>query len=235
MGIRKGLRTISTVGGVMLVALCWAIPAGADNINPAGWYASNAPRSLFAKWEFDNGLPNWTSWADDWGWVPSADPLYGNGLYQPAVLVIGSGGGTHTMLGFQLPNFVDVMPLKKMRIQVTFTPGSGTLAPWIEGVTGLETTAEGDPCSSEDCVGMQTGGVSAYQRPDSDSWYFYEDWEIAPNPWMEQVTLVVPDGISIGQVYIETISTPVPPAVWLLGSALLGLFAVGRRKGRTED
>jgi len=51
-----------------------------------------------------------------------------------------------------------------------------------------------------------------------------------PNPDWEIVQIFVPDGSALHQVVIDTISTPLPPAVWLLGTALAGLMVIARRQ-----
>jgi len=234
----KGLRTISTVGGAMLIALCWAIPAGADSIdfdiNAAGWVDDAAPRSLYAEWGATSLTPG-LHVADTWSSVASPnplEPLYSDGLLLPGVSVSGlppKPSSPFPNMQFWLPNFVDSMPLKKVRIQVVFSTTSDTAVPLIMGVDG-GALGEAHPCSVG-CFGELTY-ASELQPLVGDSWYFYEDWEIVPNPWYETVNLQVPNGVSMEGVVIETLSTvPVPPAVWLLGSALLGLFAVGRRRG----
>ena len=54
-----------------------------------------------------------------------------------------------------------------------------------------------------------------------------------PNPDFEIVKIFAPAAFELESIRIETQSIPLPQAVWLLGSGLIGLLAV-RRKFRKK-
>jgi len=57
-----------------------------------------------------------------------------------------------------------------------------------------------------------------------------ESWEMFPNPDSEIVKIFAPTEFELVSIEIHTQSVPIPAAVWLLGSAILGLAAVSRRR-----
>ena len=66
--------------------------------------------------------------------------------------------------------------------------------------------------------------------------YFFEDWVMRPNPDWEFINIFTPNGVSLHEVVIDTVSyVPLRPAAILFGFALLVLAAVGRRSnGRSH-
>jgi len=249
----KGLRTISTVGGAALVALCWAGSAAAviTGHDDAGWYASGQDRSLIAEWRFDSDPGSNTEVADSWAWRSGpGEPLLGGGSMSPDVeytnLTYNTGGWTGGTVDdpaagsmrFWLPNFIDEMPIKHVRVQVEFNETANPKEFWgvnPDGVWGYS-DLPGHGCyfdsgtASGGCAGDFVGGY--FEGDETKVWYSQDNWKIEPNPYAEYIDMEIPKDVWIDRVVIETISTvPVPPAVWLLGSALLGLLAVGRRRG----
>lgn len=123
-------------------------------------------------------------------------------------------GATGTVLEIFIPNFVDPLPLKKLRIQVTYEPGSSGLDPLVVGVTGVD-----DPAGT--VPGILVDHVVDDEDPSDTLAYFYEDWVVYPNPDYELIELFVPFGVTLDEVIVDTVSTvPVPGALYLFASAL---------------
>ncbi len=123
-----------------------------------------------------------------------------------------------------IPNFIDPLPIKHMRIQLSF---DGTDMPASEMADHITIFAEDDGQSVPwELVGL--GGSDG--RFDGHNFYF--DFDIWPSPDWEQITF---QGLRAGRnllwIEIDTISTvPLPAAVWLFGSGLLGLIGFSKRK-----
>ena len=195
-------------------------PAWGDDFNPPPW--RGLPYSVEAEWEFlappvnpffitpdsfgtvggplynlnpnilphaDLGIPN------DWAWVP-AD---GDG----GLLATNPGGSS---IAFNLPNYIDPLPEKWIRIQITYT-GTVSVAEVLGTDNGV--LVPGVPVSQ--------GGVTG-QR-----WF---DYHIFPNPDWEQIVLFATEGSVIDQVYIDTISIPAPAGVL----AIAGMGLCWRRR-----
>ena len=118
---------------------------------------------------------------------------------------------------FHMPNFVDPLPLKRLRIQVTYSGSE----PMIFGVT------------AEDPLGVEsvTFVDRVYDIPqDPLQGYYYEDWEIVPNPDFEFVSILNLPGTIIHQVVIDTVSVPEPATLGLLGFGALAVIRKRRKK-----
>jgi len=218
---------------VLMVAtlVCFSGEVSADDLNPPGY--RNGSLSYFAEWDafghFSNPLgffPDTESNVDD------SDP--NTNLYSQFNTHIDFDAGGGWILtqpgGIQNPsrpasfvtnvvNWVDFLPEKQLRVQVTYT-GAGS--PTIGPVTGFH---EGAPHGSEllpDSAGTPVGGFG-----DGVS-YFYEDWVIHPNPDWEQIQFNVPQGTIVEQIVIDTISIPEPTTMALAGVCLVGLLSLGR-------
>lgn len=158
---------------------------------------------------------DWVASATDWEVSvfetgPSQFPLDPT---EPAA----SDDGTDTSI--ILPNFIDPLPLKQMRIQMFFDgPVSGDLI-------GLEVFAF-DP---EDAIVNFVGGSGPV-----DSNVHFIDIEIVPNPDWEQIIIfgntggnVIPGNLLT--IEIDTVSIPEPSTLTLAVLTLFGLVGYGRR------
>lgn len=193
--------------------------AEADDLHPPDYRGDE--NSIFAKWEIENmGLG-----LTEFKYNISEYPLTTEENEGKPGFSIESGEKNDLYIFF-MPNVVDPLPLKKMRIQVTW---SGK-APTIEGITGV------DP-KEEVSSAFLTHIVDDPLHPDVTSvdatnGYFYEDWELYPNPDYEFITISLFEDSKIHQVVIDSVSTPIPGALWLLGSGLTGLIAFKRKLKR---
>ena len=134
---------------------------------------------------------------------------------------LGDVGGGNIL--FSIPNRPDDRPVKHLHIQISgiWEPG---FVPVIDDLFG--TIINDPPEDDEHPLGVFIG--SDETNPGFHRW---EDWDIYPNPDFENLSLFIPEGAFVNQVVIDTISAvPLPPAVVLFGSALVGLVGMARRK-----
>ena len=110
-----------------------------------------------------------------------------------------------------LPNFIDPLPLKLMRIQMRF--GSP-----VSGDSLSISVSASDPLPTDDLI---VGGSLG------DSSWHYIDVEIRPNPDSEQIIIYGGSGPSLYEVEIDTVSLPEPAT---LGLVLMGGLAILRRR-----
>lgn len=203
--------------------------SNADNFAPPTWVGQ--PLSYHAEWDFGNsndisspdsegnGGPVTNEFLYDlfsthidydgpgWGWVPGDGD---GGITKP-------GGGS---FGINTINWVDELPLKYIRIQITYA-GNAPDVPYAQGFS---------------FEGYHGGGVGTIDHgqfiPDPpgavnvDPNHVYWDLTIQPNPDWEQIVVNVPDGTTIDQIVVDTISIPEPTSLGLL--SLGGLLALRR-------
>lgn len=210
-------------GGTFALALVLALVA-APALQAADLYPpdyAGQPHWAVAFWEDEGAGLTLTGFDFEAGVYPlSQQDLFGGGPGQPS-LEIDPIPGTGALFSFFMPNFIDPLPLKLMRIQVTYAdPGPEPL------VTGIIASDPSGPVATMRGEHFVPGSV-----PLTGLSYFYEDWHLWPNPDWEIAQIFVPDGAMLEQVVVHTLSTvPLPPAVWLLGSALVGLAVVARQR-----
>jgi len=117
----------------------------------------------------------------------------------------------------QLPNWVDEMPLKLMRVQTHFiTPSIETL---VAGVGNLQAFEGPDPVL--DISELSTTLFPIDVLPDTGSGtpvvgVLVQDFAMMPNPDWEYLEIYVPEGTAVGQVVIDTVSIPEPATLLLL-------------------
>jgi hypothetical protein len=129
-------------------------------------------------------------------------------------------------LVFNVPNWIDTEPLKRVRIQVTYQGP----APSTEVIGSL-----GVPGSSDNVTEVFIGRVpgTSPNLPAGMS-YFYDDWEVRPNPDWEQVVIRMLENTFVDQVVIDTVSyIPEPSglALGIAGLTSLRWVAGGWRRG----
>ncbi|MEN6306318.1 MAG: PEP-CTERM sorting domain-containing protein [Anaerohalosphaeraceae bacterium] len=198
---------ISFLALVMLLALSWT-PARADDLNPPPY--RGGPLSVYAHW---NLLPG-TTFLNLTGFstVDDNDPTTVLHPVQPSPQVPQGPGGSYE---FQLPNFVDQMPIKYMRVQLAWLNSS--IPPISVSSLALDGT---NPITGQvtyiSPVMPDASGVGAYQ---------YYDLIFKPNPDFERVQIAFTPNAVLSQVVIDTISTvPEPATLGLLGIGALGLL-----------
>ena len=223
MSSQKMTTRIVMLCGALLGVTEWAF---ADDLNPPPYRGGN--RSTLAEWDFDQDgtnplLPDGDLPTVVGDFNTALDVAFPNGAPHPSgfantgLTYNGEGFSnnddvTHPMT-FNIPNWIDLEPFKLLRLQVTYTgPTPGTD---VFGFLGVVGTAD---LVSETLVNTVPGTVG-------QSLYFYQDWELRPNPDWEQVVLFLQPGTFIDQVVIDTISIPEPSSI-VLGA--MGLLAIGR-------
>ena len=132
------------------------------------------------------------------------------------------GGGIHNPLEdatFQasVVNWVDLEPIKFLRVQMTFMDALGNGAPSIIGVDGYGPISGGEP---HDELFDGHADVAPNQ--------WFEDWIITPNPDWEAIQFFLPMGTVVEQIVIDTVS----PEPATMGMLAIGALALLRRRRR---
>jgi hypothetical protein len=222
------------------------LSAVADDLNPPSY--RGLPRHTSAEWDFltdqptNNIQPDGTSVplvvgdnqaALDAAFTgdphPSGNRFGGSSVAWTGAISNGGYLATGPSTGdrglvFNVPNWIDTEPLKRVRIQVTYQGP----APSTEVIGAL-----GVPGSSDNVTEVfigRTPGTSPSLPPNMS--YFYDDWEVRPNPDWEQVVIRMQENTFVDQVVIDTVSyIPEPSGAAL---AICGLVAwrsvFGRRR-----
>ena len=228
--------------GVVLLLFCAAAPARADDLFPPSY--RGAQLSYWAEWDLFND-------GDFLGFFPDVNQENAVDDDNPATTFyqgLGTHGLGHTHLDFNLDgwaiapggggfynptqpasfvanvaNWVDWLPEKQLRVQVTYTDG-GNGAPVLTGVFGIEVAAPNGslpPGSLQvETPGIPMGGLNAMGF---QGLYFYEDWIILPNPDWEAIEFDLPMGTIVNQIVIDTISVPEPAGLGWVGLVLLAV------------
>jgi hypothetical protein len=121
---------------------------------------------------------------------------------------------------FQLPNWIDDLPIKYMRVQLTWL--NNLLPPLSVTSQALDS---GNPVIGQIAyvspLQPDAAGVSVYQ---------YYDFTFQPNPDFERIQIVLQPNAVLSQVVIDTVSTiPEPGTLAILG---FGAAALVRRRRR---
>lgn len=212
MKIRKNnlLKSCLLVAIALLISWNFVL---ADDLNPPSY--RGLPLSVHAHWSGDTGLPM----QPDWHWIDDTDPAtYLFPGLSPSFIVIGDPAGSGSIYQFTVPNIVDELPLKLLRIQLTWV---GTTKPPIDiSAHGLE--GNGDVTG----VVAFASSPNIYTQPDGGYQYF--DIEFRPNPDYEVIDIYLPEKAELVQVVIDSIST-VPEPATLSILALGGVVMMYRR------
>lgn len=142
--------------------------------------------------------------------------------FTPGTSITQNAGG----IDITVPNWTNLLePGMKMQVQVLSfrdpilpgVGGAGNLA------SNIDVTAPGGVTE----LGTQTF-LNVLDR--GNMWdAIIQDFTIASAPGSESLHIDT-NGANIGQVYVFTTTVPVPAAVWLFGSGLIGVFATARKR-----
>jgi hypothetical protein len=231
MNRQFGLGVVASIA-----AVCAAAPqARADDFAPP-WYRG-LPLSTRAQWEFSQAPTSFFDiYADSFTAItgPAQYPLFGGfpakaevDLASNWAWVVGDGDGGLTpapgvaaaAIGFKMPNFVDNLDVKLLRVQLTYqvilpisaTPGISEVQGWY-GFNG----------SLGPVLGVPDGPLSLVTTI-----HAFQDWTISPNPAWELIAITVPQNVILDEIVIDAVSIPTPAgAVLLLG----GVAMLARRR-----
>lgn len=208
--IDKFWGTLLVLGTCGILGGSWT-PARGDDLNPP-FYRSQ-PLSVFAHWTPD---ATGALLLDQFNSVDDSDPSTYLHPIPPSSPVLPDSANVYQ---FQLPNFVDEMPIKFLRVQLTWT---GTTQPPINIFSDALEPGQLVP-------GITTFASNPLVFTQPDGGYQYFDIEFHPNPDFERVHVHLPPDGQLTQVVIDTVSTVPEPA--MAGVMVVGCLAMwGKRK-----
>ncbi len=131
-----------------------------------------------------------------------------------------------------LPNFIDPLPLKRIRVQYSWFPGDPTGNPLFPGDAQTLTligTDQGNQVPGVNVFSSPTNVFSDPNDPIRNLAHRYDDFIIEPNPDFEFFEIAFFD-VDPRWIVIDTISIPEPTTFALLGLAGVVLFVALRRR-----
>jgi hypothetical protein len=175
-----------------------------DDLTPPPWRGN--PLSVMGEWQLILGstILNQTQWNT----VGSP----GINLYPlaPPAQVMPASGNVYDLL---LPNFVDNMPIKYMRLQLTWSNSGPPINVFSQALDGVNSI-----------LGTITFASVPVLNTAGNGFYQYYDIEFLPNPDFERVLVQLPAGGLMTQIVIDTVSTvPEPATMAILGLGSLAL------------
>ena len=180
------------------------------------------------------GLINWTETTYD---AMSGDLVFTwdeNSIYGPPIttevdlkkndIQLPTGTPVGTLYEFVIPNFFDPLPMKI--IEVTMVGSNG-------GAAGLELATVLDIIGADspyDVPGPAYPVDGVFVSGTLTSELVTELWHMFPNPDFEIVKIYAPVQFELASITIETQSVPLPQTILLLGSGLVALLGIARRR-----
>jgi hypothetical protein len=196
--IKNQIQTV-VLATVIGAVFPWSGALG-DNLNPPS-YVGN-PLSVHAEWQLVAGTTGLNLIQSNS--VDDTDPAT---VLSSVPFSFQVKPNSTNQYQFQLPNWIDQMPEKYMRLQLTW---QGTAQPPLNVVSnGLDNgiTVPGGIAAVSPIYTMLTG------------YYQYFDFIFKPNPDSERIGVQLPPDGHLTQVVVDTVSTPEP--------ATMGLLALG--------
>ena len=206
--MKKFTKNMSVIYFLLVISLCAVTFAG-----PVEWIPPyrGAPNSVYAAFEVDPASGEWLITTFETG--PSEFPLAD---FIPLAVEEPIDNGS--IVTVWLPNFIDELPFKLMRIQLSYDQEV------FGGSIGLGLEAS-DPEGAQWNIIGGSGPIMSTEH--------YFDIEIIPNPDSEIFFVVrylddgsiAPSGLNT--IEVDTVSAPEPASMALLGLGCLGIL---RRK-----
>ena len=212
MNTLRNYKSFKLIAITVVLALSVANVLG-DDLNPPLYRGD--PLSVHGHW---NLLPGSTilnltnsNWVDDTDPTTTLHPLPFSNSVLP---------GAPGQYQFQLPNWIDTLPIKYMRVQLTWM---GDLNPPLslasQALDG-STTIWGQIVNTSP-LQVDSAGIYAYQ---------FFDLIFQPNPDFERVNVILNPNSVLSQVVIDTVSTvPEPATMTLLGFGAVALIQRKRK------
>jgi hypothetical protein len=238
-------RWVGLLSRSIVIALFVAGSAAqADDFAPPSWRpvgtpidpTSLAPVSVYSEWDFSTSFSQFPS-QFSFGQDPDGHtgPIAPYLDKQPLATFVPLGGMNFGMnpsdlYTFCVPNWIDEIELKCMRIQLTymFTPSAPGAHPAVKNIMAFDLSFV-EPSNPMGMVPPGNITNKAVSTPDEfapDKFHQLSDWQIIPNPDWEKFEVHVPVGVMLQQVVVDTISIP-EPAAFLFGGVVCGVIGLG--------